>query len=160
MCKECSGPTTGDIKSTSSLLQERGTNETRPRCRGLRLSTRNRKRTQTRHALEVTSGGHRRSRHVNGEGLAARRLSTGHVRPPRRSPLPLVWLMSVRSSQLLRADPLESPFGYAGSAESNFSRELRHEANMLLSRARPKRRVATTTASLSFLGMNYSLMWV
>lgn len=38
---------------------------------------------------------------------------------------PLVWLMSVRSSQLLRVEPLESPFGYAGSAESIFLYILR-----------------------------------
>lgn len=34
--------------------------------------------------------------------------------------LPLVWLMSVRSSQLLREDPLESLRGYAGSAGEVF----------------------------------------
>lgn len=61
---------------------------------------------------------------------------TVRARPwgPARSPLPLVWLMSVRSSQLLRADPPESPFGYAGSAESIFSYELRHKTNMLFDR--------------------------
>lgn len=32
--------------------------------------------------------------------------------------LPLVWLMRVRSSQLLRDDPLESPFGYDGSVKT------------------------------------------
>lgn len=33
---------------------------------------------------------------------------------------PLLWLISVRSSQLLLVDPLESPLGYAGSAGSYF----------------------------------------
>lgn len=148
-----------------------GTQETRPWCRGVWLSTRHRKRTHTRHTLRVTSDGHRRSRHVNGEGLGARRLSTGYARPrslctPAREvlrALPYPWsgwwvsgapnsFALTRLNHLLDTLVLQSIFSY----------ELRHKTNTLFNREhdRSGEWPQWVTASLSFLGINYSLIWV
>lgn len=69
---------------------------------------------QKGHGSDYDVRGTSEATHVKGVDLMTRRPNT-----IKRSAflLPLVWLMSVRSSQLLRVDPLESLRGYAGSAE-------------------------------------------